>query len=99
MRALLALTLTLAMAQAATAQLTADKFRSKVEKKVAPPFGTIGSGKFKALCVCNSTDEIGAVESFNGIPELGATCTVPSFAPDGSFSFGYACYDWTPLTK
>ena len=100
MRWLLALTLALLTLQIAAAdQLTADKFRSAVEKKVAPPFGTIGTGKFKAFCVCNSTERVGVLESFNGIPNLGITCTVPDFNPAGDYTGGGACYDWTPVTK
>jgi len=99
MRWLLALTLALLTVQTAAAQLTADKFRSAVEKKVAPPFGTIGTGKWKALCVCNSNERVGVLESFNGIPNLGITCTVPDFNPAGDYTGGGACYDWTPVTK
>lgn len=83
----------------AVAGTDADNFRTKIEKKIAPPFGTIGSGKFKGLCVCNSTDHIGALETFNGIPNLGLTCTVPNFNSAGEYTSGSACYDWTPLTK
>jgi len=104
MRPISAVVLTLATA-VATAQaahagpLTADSFRKAVERKVAPPFGTILTGKWKALCVCNPTDRVGAVESFGGNPQLGVTCTVPTFAADGSVSLTNACYDWTPIAK
>jgi hypothetical protein len=99
MRGIIALTLLVVSVQTAAAQLTADKFKSAVEKKVAPPFGTLGSGKWKALCVCNTNDRVGAVESFNGNPNLNVTCTVPTFDGAGDYTFGFACYDWTPLTK
>ena len=99
MRVALILSVALVTAQMAGAQLTADQFRAAVQKKVAPPVGTIETGKWKALCVCNSTERIGAIESFLGIPELGAQCTVPFFEPGGLYAFGAACYDWTPLTK
>jgi hypothetical protein len=95
-QALMLITLTADLAGAAT---LADKFKASVERKVAPPFGTIGTGKWKAFCVCNSTNQVGALESFNGIPNLGLTCTVPSFTNAGDYSLGVACYDWSPLTK
>ena len=96
---LFTLALALVTVQTAAAQLTADKFRQAVEKKVAPPFGTIGDGKWKALCVCNSNDRVGGLETFNGIPNLGITCTVPNFDGAGNYVGGSACYDWTPVTK
>lgn len=99
MRRLLILALALVTVQTAAAQLTADKFRQAVEKKVAPPFGTIGDGKWKAFCACNSSEQVGVLESFNGIPNLGITCTVPSFNVAGEYTGGGACYDWTPVTK
>ena len=67
--------------------------------KVAPPFGTIASGKWKALCVCNPNEQVGVLESFSGIPNLGITCTVPTFNAQGDYVIGSACYDWTPVTK
>ncbi len=94
--ALALITLTASLAEAAP---LADKFKTAVEKKIAPPFGTVGTGKWKAFCVCNPTDQVGALESFNGIPNLGLTCTVPTFTAEGDYSFGAACYDWSPLTK
>lgn len=98
MRIAIVLTLMLSTS-AALAGTAAENFRSAVERKVAPPFGTIGTGKYKALCVCNGTEQVGVLESFNGIPNLGVTCTVPSFSANGDYNSGSACYDWTPLTK
>ncbi len=99
MRWILAATLALVTVQTAGAQLTADKFRATVQKKVAPEFGTIGTGKWKALCACNTNDRVGALETFNGNPNLGITCTVPTFNAQGEYTFGAACYDWSPVTK
>ena len=100
MRAILVLMLTLLVGDVATAETTAAaKFQSAVAKKVAPPFGSIGDGKWKSFCVCNPTDQVGVLESFNGIPTLGVTCTVPTFGAQGDYSGGGACYDWTPLPK
>ena len=94
----LAIVLVLASTGAAAAS-EADKFKAFVEKKVAPPFRTIGSGKWKALCVCNSTNEVGVLESYGGNPTVGVTCTVPNFDPFGAYTGGVPCYDWTPVTK
>jgi hypothetical protein len=89
---------TLATAAVAEGKTPAEKFTSAVESRVAPRYGTIATGKFKALCVCNSNYDIGVVESFGGgIPNLRATCSVPSFDGAGNYSGGFACYDWTPL--
>lgn len=77
----------------------ADKFKAAVQRKVAPPFGTLFDGKWKALCVCNSTDRVGVLETFGGIPNLGITCSVPTFSAGGEFASATACYDWTPVTK
>ena len=100
MRWILAFTLVFITAQSSiAAELTADSFRKAVERKVAPPFGTINTGKWKALCVCNPNERVGVVESFNGIPNLGVTCTVPDFNVDGSYNGGSACYDWTPIAR
>lgn len=87
--------------QTAAAQLTADKFKASVEKKVAPPIGTFqGDGKWKTLCVCNSADVVGVLETTtSGIPRLGIACIVPSFNPDGSLGSTSPCLDWTLLTK
>jgi hypothetical protein len=88
------------IANVAAATTAADRFRSSVESKVTPPSATIGSaGQFKALCVCNATGEVGVVESFNGTPTLGVTCTVPTFDADGTFVAADDCDDWTPVTK
>jgi hypothetical protein len=64
-----------------------------------PEFGTISTGKWKAFCVCNPTNDVGVLESYNGIPQLGVTCTVPTFTASGDYSIGVACYHWSPLTK
>ena len=56
-------------------------------------------GKWKAFCVCNSTNDVGVLESFNGIPNLGITCTVPTFTAAGDYFGGAPCSDWSPLTK
>ena len=99
MRWILALMLAMLAADVACAATAADKFKGAVQNKVAPPFGTIASGKWKALCVCNSNEQVGVLESFNGIPNLGITCTVPTFNAQGDYVIGSACYDWTPVTK
>ncbi len=102
LRHLVVLTLiSLVAVQTATAQLTADKFKSSVNKNVAPPIGTLqGEGKWKALCVCNSVDAVGVLETnTSGIPRLGVACIVPNFNPDGSLGSTSPCLDWTPLTK
>lgn len=102
MRPILALATTLLAVQVSSAAppLTAEKFRSTVQSKVAPEFGSIGEGKMKAFCVCNSTERVGVIESFNGVPNLGVTCTVPSFdATTHEYNGGSACYDWTPMAK
>ena len=93
------LVMMVAAATGAAAATPADKFKAAAERKVAPPFGTIGAGKWKALCVCNPTDRVGVLETFGGIPNLGITCTVPTFNAQGDFNSGTACYDWTPVTK
>jgi hypothetical protein len=54
---------------------------------------------WKALCVCNPTDTVGVLESFNGLPNLGITCAVPGFDMAGNYNGGVACCDWTPVTK
>lgn len=93
--------ISLVVVQTAAAQLTADKFKSSVNKQVAAPIGTLGSeGKWKTLCVCNSVDAVGALETnTSGIPRLGVACIVPNFNPDGSLGSTSPCLDWTLLNK
>jgi hypothetical protein len=91
--------LVLLAAEVASAGTIADKFKAAVQNKVAPPYGSINSGKWKAFCVCNSNDQVGVLETFNGIPHLGITCNVPSFTAQGDVGGAVACYDWTPVTK
>ena len=95
--AVVLVTLTASVAGAAT---SADKLKSSIASKMTQPSGAVGSpGQFKALCVCNATDEVGVVESFNGTPTLEVTCTVPTFDADGTFVAADDCNDWTPITK
>jgi hypothetical protein len=99
MRRFLVCLLMLLVADVAGAASIADKFKATVQSKVAPPYGTINAGKWKAFCVCNTNNQVGVLESFNGIPHLGITCNVPTFTTQGDVSGAVACYDWTPVTK
>lgn len=80
----------------------ADDYGAKYPKALATlekDAGSIGEGKWKAFCVCNPNERVGVIESFNGIPNLGVTCTVPDFNAQGEYVGGGACYDWTPMAK
>src|SRR5262245_61894865 len=69
MRWITAVVLVTLTANVAAAATSADKLKSSIASKMTLPSGTVGStGQFKALCVCNATDEVGVVESFNGTP-------------------------------
>ena len=101
MRWLLALVVafTLLGSSAAEAGLSdAEKSRNAAEK-VAPPFGSIARGKWKALCMCKETGRLGALEILISGGDLFPLCTVPDFDSAGDLTFFVGCEDWIPFVK
>jgi len=83
---------------------TAGTLRQKYEKalqKAALPFGALAAtGKFKGLCVCDSSHLTGVMETYDpGDGTISIVCAVPTFNSDGSLGTETSCGDWTPLNK